>query len=128
MSFLLAKILFLLVLAAACGAGFAYWWFRRHYEDVTLDYDSTHLSNQVTVTQDGTGQNFYAQDATSSTNYFPRTMSRTVNALPNTMMSGVIPKCSIAQNLPVRYKPIWISSSTIRTSTATVSAGILRRT
>src|SRR5690348_7375599 len=38
MSFLLAKILFLLVLAAACGAGFAYWWFRRHYEDVTLEY------------------------------------------------------------------------------------------
>ena len=38
MGFLVAKILFLLVLAAACGAGFAYWWFRRHYEDVTLEY------------------------------------------------------------------------------------------
>jgi predicted flap endonuclease-1-like 5' DNA nuclease len=38
MGFLLAKILFLLVLAAACGAVFAYWWFRRHYEDVTLEY------------------------------------------------------------------------------------------
>jgi predicted flap endonuclease-1-like 5' DNA nuclease len=38
MGLLLAKILFLLVLAAACGALFAYWWFRRHYEDVTLEY------------------------------------------------------------------------------------------
>jgi predicted flap endonuclease-1-like 5' DNA nuclease len=38
MGLLLAKILFLLVLAAACGASFAYWWFRRHYEDVTLEY------------------------------------------------------------------------------------------
>ncbi len=38
MGFLVAKILFLLVLAAACGALFAYWWFRRHYEDVTLEY------------------------------------------------------------------------------------------
>ncbi len=38
MGFLLAKILFLLVLAATCGALFSYWWFRRHYEDVTLEY------------------------------------------------------------------------------------------
>src|SRR5947207_4801962 len=38
MGLLIAKILFLLVLAAACGALFAYWWFRRHYEDVTLEY------------------------------------------------------------------------------------------
>ena len=38
MGFLLAKILFLLVLAAASGALFTYWWFRRHYEDVTLEY------------------------------------------------------------------------------------------
>src|SRR6201997_5536322 len=38
MGFLLAKILFLLVLAAGCGGLFAYWWFRRHYEDVTLEY------------------------------------------------------------------------------------------
>lgn len=38
MGFLIAKILFLLVLAAACGGLFTYWWFRRHYEDVTLEY------------------------------------------------------------------------------------------
>jgi predicted flap endonuclease-1-like 5' DNA nuclease len=38
MGFLLIKILGLLGLAAACGAGAAYWWFRRHYEDVTLEY------------------------------------------------------------------------------------------
>jgi hypothetical protein len=50
------------------------------YEDVTLDYDSTHLSNQVTVTQESSGQNFYATDATSITSFFPRTMTRTINA------------------------------------------------
>ncbi|MEU0818970.1 hypothetical protein [Streptomyces mirabilis] len=50
------------------------------YEDVALDFDSTHLSNQVTVTQEGTSQNFYAKDLTSAANYFPRTMSRTVNS------------------------------------------------
>lgn len=38
MGFLMAKILLLLGLAAACGAAFAYWWFRRHYEDVSLEY------------------------------------------------------------------------------------------
>ena len=38
MGFLVAKILFLLVLAAVCGALIAYWWFRRHYEDVTPEY------------------------------------------------------------------------------------------
>jgi predicted flap endonuclease-1-like 5' DNA nuclease len=38
MGFLLAKILLLLAVAAICGAWFAYWWFRRHYEDITLEY------------------------------------------------------------------------------------------
>jgi predicted flap endonuclease-1-like 5' DNA nuclease len=38
MGFLLIKILGLLAIAAACGAGAAYWWFRRHYEDVTPEY------------------------------------------------------------------------------------------
>jgi predicted flap endonuclease-1-like 5' DNA nuclease len=38
MGFLLVKMLFLLALAAAGGAGFAYWWFRRHYEDISLEY------------------------------------------------------------------------------------------
>jgi hypothetical protein len=50
------------------------------YEDITLDFDSTHLSNQVTVQQEGTQQNFYATDAASTAAYFPRTMSRTINA------------------------------------------------
>ena len=49
------------------------------YEDCQLDFDSTHLSNQVTVTQEPTGQNFYATDATSIANYFPRTLTRTIN-------------------------------------------------
>ena len=38
MSFLLAKILFLLVLAALLGAWFGYWWVRRQYDDVTSEY------------------------------------------------------------------------------------------
>jgi predicted flap endonuclease-1-like 5' DNA nuclease len=38
MGFLLAKILLLLGLAAVCGALFAYWWFRRHYQDITHEY------------------------------------------------------------------------------------------
>jgi predicted flap endonuclease-1-like 5' DNA nuclease len=38
MGFLLAKILVLLAVAAASGGLFAYWWFRRHYEDVTQEY------------------------------------------------------------------------------------------
>ncbi|MEU5426828.1 hypothetical protein AB0H73_14660 [Streptomyces olivoreticuli] len=50
------------------------------YEDCALDYDSAHLSNQITVTQSSTNQTFYAQDATSITNYFPRTLTRTINS------------------------------------------------
>ena len=38
MGFLLAKILVLMAVAAASGGVFAYWWFRRHYEDVTHEY------------------------------------------------------------------------------------------
>ncbi|MCX5239839.1 hypothetical protein OG824_32020 [Streptomyces prunicolor] len=50
------------------------------YETCELDYDSTHLSNQVTVTQEGTSQNFYATDDTSLASYFARTMARTINS------------------------------------------------
>ncbi|WP_245687515.1 hypothetical protein [Streptacidiphilus griseoplanus] len=50
------------------------------YEETALDYDPTHLANQVTVTQASTGQTFSAQDATSITDYFPRTLSRTINS------------------------------------------------
>lgn len=38
MGFLLAKILVLMAVAATSGGLFAYWWFRRHYEDVTQEY------------------------------------------------------------------------------------------
>jgi hypothetical protein len=50
------------------------------YEDCQLDYDPTHLANQVTVTQTSSGQTFAAQDATSITAYFPRTLSRSINS------------------------------------------------
>lgn len=50
------------------------------YEDCELDFDSTHLSNDVTVTQEGTQQAFYGSDDASQSAYFPRTMTRTINA------------------------------------------------
>jgi hypothetical protein len=50
------------------------------YEDAQLDYDPTHLSNLVTITQASTNQTFVAQDATSQTNYFPRSLTRTINS------------------------------------------------
>lgn len=50
------------------------------YEELTLDFDSTHLANAVEVTQAGTNQKFSASDATSQGAYFPRTMSRTVDS------------------------------------------------
>ncbi|MGW2861959.1 hypothetical protein [Streptomyces sp. NPDC001205] len=50
------------------------------YEDCQLDYDATHLANQVTVTQTGSGQTFAAQDATSIAAYFPRTLTRSINS------------------------------------------------
>jgi hypothetical protein len=49
------------------------------YDTVELDYDPTHLGNLVTVTQKNTGQTFTAVDATSQANYFPRTITRTVD-------------------------------------------------
>lgn len=50
------------------------------YEDVATDFDPTHLSNDVEVTQQPTGQVFYATDAASSAAYFPRTLTRTINS------------------------------------------------
>ncbi|MEL7042205.1 MAG: hypothetical protein AAGL90_11820 [Pseudomonadota bacterium] len=40
MWYLWLQILFLLALAALCGAGLAYWWLRGRYEDVTETYSS----------------------------------------------------------------------------------------
>lgn len=50
------------------------------YEDCQPTFDSTHLGNQVTVTQASTGQTFYAKDNASIAAYFPRTLPRTVNS------------------------------------------------
>ncbi len=47
MSFLLAKILLLLVLAALLGAAFARWWYRRHYEDVTSEFTQLSSDDQA---------------------------------------------------------------------------------
>jgi hypothetical protein len=50
------------------------------YLDCQLDFDPTHLSNLVTVTQESTGQQFTAQNAASQTAYFARTLTRTINS------------------------------------------------
>lgn len=68
------------------------------YEELTLDYDPTHLANLVQVTQSSTSQVFTAADKASQTAYFPRNMTRTLNA-----SSGL--ECQDAANyLLSRYK------------------------
>jgi hypothetical protein len=68
------------------------------YEDVQTVWDSTHLGNKIQVTQTGTGQVFYAQDAASIAAYFPRTISRSVNA------SSALEVQDAADYLLSRYK------------------------
>ncbi|KIF67633.1 hypothetical protein HY68_01695 [Streptomyces sp. AcH 505] len=68
------------------------------YEDCLLDFDPTHISNIVTVTQESTSQTFVAQDPLSIENYFPRTLERTIN-------SSSALECQDASNyLKSRYK------------------------
>lgn len=50
------------------------------YTNLTFDFDPTHLSNSVTVTQTSTNQLFYASDATSQAAYGPRTLTRNTQA------------------------------------------------
>jgi hypothetical protein len=50
------------------------------YEDCQLDYDPTPLANIVKVTQASSNQVFTGSDTTSQTSYFPRSLTRTVNA------------------------------------------------
>ncbi|MFJ2399863.1 hypothetical protein ACIOUE_01065 [Streptomyces xanthochromogenes] len=78
------------------------------YEDVTLDYDPTRLANQVTVTQQATSQTFAAQDTASISQYFPRTMARTVN-------SSNAAECQDAANyLLSRYRQPAVRVSSIK--------------
>lgn len=49
------------------------------YEDLKLDYDPTHLANDVAVTINNTGQVLYGTNSASQSAYFDRTMTRTVN-------------------------------------------------
>jgi hypothetical protein len=51
------------------------------YESLKLDYDTTHLAKDVTVTQSSTSQNFFATNPASMGNFFDRTMTRSVNVL-----------------------------------------------
>lgn len=46
------------------------------YVGLSFDYDPTHLSNSVTVTQAPTNQLFYASDAGSAASYGPRSLTR----------------------------------------------------
>ena len=47
MWYLWLQILFLLALAALCGAGLAYWWLRGRYEDVTETYSALISSTKL---------------------------------------------------------------------------------
>lgn len=49
------------------------------FEDLQLDFDSTHLSNVATVTQSTTGTSYTAQDSASIAAYYTRTMTRSLN-------------------------------------------------
>lgn len=69
--------------SARYNAGTPVYTFGEHelpYEDVTLDYDPTHLGNVIEVTQSSTSQVFSAEDAASQAAYFPRSLQRTLNA------------------------------------------------
>lgn len=50
------------------------------YANITFDYDPTHLSNAVTVTQNTTNQVFSAVDTGSQAAYGPRTLTRNSQA------------------------------------------------
>jgi len=50
------------------------------YEDIQLDYDSTHLANRANITQTSTGQVFTGKDDQSAADYFPRTFNRSINS------------------------------------------------
>jgi hypothetical protein len=49
------------------------------YEDLQLDFDTTHLGNIVQITQTSTGQVFTAQDEVSIARYGQRLLTRSVN-------------------------------------------------
>jgi hypothetical protein len=51
------------------------------FEELQLDFDSTHLSNVAAVTQTPTGSVFTAQDAASVSAYYTRTLTRSLNTL-----------------------------------------------
>lgn len=54
------------------------------YINLTFDYDPTHLSNSVAVTQTSTNQVFYASDPGSQTSYGPRNLTRSSQATNTT--------------------------------------------
>lgn len=70
----------------------------RPYEDCQLDHDPTHLANLITLTQDVTNATFSAHDAASQTNYFQRTLTRTLNT------SSTLEMQDAAYYLLSRYK------------------------
>lgn len=51
------------------------------YESISLDFDPTHLFNDVQVTHHSSGQVATATDAASQATYFPRILQRTINPL-----------------------------------------------
>ena len=68
------------------------------YEDVQLSLDPTQISNIVQITQDSSSQIFTAQDSSSQTDYFSRTLQRTIN------VESTLECQAAAQYLVSRYK------------------------
>lgn len=54
------------------------------YEDAKPSRDTTHLANDVEVTQTASGQVFPASSTTAQTNYFPKTLTRNINSTSDT--------------------------------------------
>ncbi|MGW0795894.1 hypothetical protein [Streptomyces sp. NPDC002692] len=86
------------------------------YEDVRPDYDSTHIGNSVEVTQESTGQVFYAQDQTSISDFFTRPLSRTVNS------SSSLEVQDAAGYLASRYKRPAVRMSAIKLHPSAIPA------
>lgn len=77
------------------------------YENVVMPLDPTHIGNLVQVTQYDSNQVFTAVDATSQTDYFPRTLQRTIN------VTSTLECQSAAQYLLSRYKQPAVRISSI---------------
>lgn len=84
------------------------------YQDITEDYDPTHLFNYIQVTQSSTGQVATAQNATSQGLNFPRVLQRSINP------SAFTEAADAANYLLQQYKTARLRISTLTLNPAAV--------